>query len=333
VYSTVALTFCAWMVQSSRYLWILNNNGIGFAKFLRFISYLSIDIIAVILPISLSISAAFVYQRFNESNQLIALQAAGFSPRRVFIPLLHMIVLVTGYLYISNAYISPRAWQEFRSSEFKIINNIDPPEKAGAIFSNSGFSVYAQKYMGDFYFGNLFVIDARNPLNVLSYSAESGTIQDNVLILKRGERIEIDFINHKNSIMYFELYNCNLREILKIEKKAAQPNEKYIYELLQKNDDESFTKTTRALFHQKITSPLLAAIFPMLSFLLILLTPYDRKFSYRNMILLVATIVIFQGSYFWIANAAAKNLEFIKLNYALIISSLVILITSIMKKT
>jgi lipopolysaccharide export LptBFGC system permease protein LptF len=292
-----------------------------------------VDIIAVILPISLSISAAFVYQRFNESNQLIALQAAGFSTRKVFIPLLHMIALVTGYLYISNTYISPKAWKEFRSSEFKIINNIDPPGKAGIIFSNGGFSVYAQEYIGDFYFGNLFVIDARNPLNILSYFAERGTIQDNVLILKRGERIEIDFINHKNSIVYFELYNCNLKEILKIEKRAVQPNEKYIHELLQKNDDESTAKMDRALFHQKITSPLLVVIFSMLSFLLVLLTPYDRKFSYRNIMLLIAAIVMFQGSYFWIANAAAKNLEFIKLNYALIISSLIILAISITKKT
>jgi lipopolysaccharide export LptBFGC system permease protein LptF len=274
-----------------------------------------------------------VYQRFNESNQLIALQAAGFSPRKVFIPLLRMIALVTGYLYISNMYISPKAWKEFRSSEFKIINNIDPPEKTGTIFSNGGFSVYAQEYMGDFYFGNLFVIDARNPSNVLSYFAESGTIQDNVLILKKGERIGIDFINHENSVMYFESYNCNLKEILKIGKRTAQPNEKYIHELLQKNDDKSAAKMSRALFHQKITSPLLTVIFSMLSFFLILLTPYNRKFSYKNVMLLIAAIVIFQGSYFWIANAAAKNLEFIKLNYALIISSVIILTTLIIKKT
>jgi lipopolysaccharide export system permease protein len=292
-----------------------------------------VDIIAVILPISLAVSAAFVYQRFNESNQLIALQAAGFSPRKVFFPLLHMVALVTGYLYISNAYISPKTWKEFRSLEFKIINNIDPPEKAGAIFSSSGFSVYTREYIGDFYFRNLFVIDARNPLNILSYFAESGTIQDGVLILKKGERIGIDFINHQNSVMHFELYNCNLKEILKIGKRVAQPNEKYIYELLQKNNDESGAKMDCALFHQKITSPLLAAIFSMLSFLLVLLTPYDRKFSYKNMMLLIAAIVMFQGSYFWIANAAAKNLEFIKLNYALIISSVIILAMSITKKT
>jgi lipopolysaccharide export system permease protein len=292
-----------------------------------------VDIIAVILPIALAISAAFVYQRFSESNQLIALQASGFSPRKVFAPLLYMVVLTVGYLYVSNAYISPNAWKEFRSLEFKIRNNIDPPEKAGAIFSHNGFSIYAQKYRGDFFFENLFIIDARNLENIFSYFAKSGTIRNNILTLTKGERMGVDFINHKNSILHFESYDYDLKKVLKIEKGPAQPNEKYVYELLQENKNEDAVKMSRALFHQKITSPLLAAIFPMLSFLLILLAPYERRFPYGKIILLTAAVTVFQGSYFWIVNAAAKNLEFIKLNYALVISSVIILAISIIKKT
>jgi lipopolysaccharide export system permease protein len=320
------------MVQSSKYLWILNNNSIGLAKFLKFTSYLLVDIVAVILPIALAISAAFVYQRFNGSNQLIALQATGFSPKKMLLPLLQMIAVVMGYLYISNVYISPNAWRNFRSLEFKIRNNIDPPEKAGTIFSNNGFSVYAQKYEGDFSFKNIFIIDARNPEKTYSYFAESGTIRNNILTLINGERMEIDFLNHRDSVLYFQSYSYNLREILKIEKKSAQPNEKYIHELLQVDGDESVTKTQTALFHQKITSPLLAGIFPMFSFLLILLAPYSRRFSYLRMIILMVIIVVLQGSYLWITNAAAKNPEFIKLNYAMIIFATIMPITLILGK-
>ncbi|MDR1334326.1 MAG: LptF/LptG family permease, partial [Holosporaceae bacterium] len=142
IYSTISLTFCAWMVQSSRYLWVLNNSSIGFSKFLKFTSYLSVDIVSVILPIALAVSSAFVYQKFVESNQLIALQAVGFSPKKILVPLLNLVALATCYLYASNAYISPYSWREFRSLEFKIKNNIDPPEKAGVFFSHEGFSVY-----------------------------------------------------------------------------------------------------------------------------------------------------------------------------------------------
>jgi lipopolysaccharide export system permease protein len=314
VYSTVSLTFCAWVVQSSRYLWVLNSNSIGFSKFLKFTSYLSVDIISVILPIALAVSSAFVYQRFVESGQLIALQAAGLSPKRVLTPLLKLSAVIICCLYTGNAYISPYAWREFRSLEFKIKNNIDPPEKAGIFFSRDGFSVYAQKYNGDFSFGNLFIVDARNSDKTYTYFAKEGAIRDNILILTEGERIEIDFTDHSDSVMHFRSYSYDLREILKAEKKTTQPNEKFLDELY--NSVESVAE--RALFHQKITSPLLAVIFPLFSFLLILTAPYSRKPSYRRMFFLILLITAFQGSYFWIANAAAKNLAFIRLNYILI---------------
>lgn len=293
---------------------------------------MSIDIIAVILPIALAMSAAFVYQRFNESNQLIALQAAGFSPRRMLIPLVYTVTLAIGFLYMSNIYISPNAWKKFRALEFRIKNNIDSPEKSGVIFSRDGFSIYAQKYLGNFFYENLFIIDTRNSNKICSYFAERGIIQNNILTLTNGERVEVDFSHHKNSIMRFQSYNYDLEDILKTEKKPIQPNERCIDELLQENKDEATSTMLKALFHQKITSPLLTGIYAMLAFLLILLAPYARRHSHWRTTVLIAIIFIFQGSYFWLANAAAKNLEFAKLNYVLVISSMLILIALIIKK-
>jgi lipopolysaccharide export system permease protein len=287
-----------------------------------------VDIISVILPIALAISAAFAYQQFNESNQLIALQAAGLSPIKALNPLMRAILITVAYLYVGNAYISPDAWRKFRSLEFEIKNNIDSPEKTGVIFSNNGFSVYAQEYAGNFFFKNLFITDARNPEKTHSYFARSGTIRNNVLMLTEGERIEIDFTNHKNSIMRFKSYNYDLKEILKAKRNSPQPNEKFVDELLREDGDVS----TKALLHQKITSPLLAIIFPLLSFLLVLLAPYARRRSSWKIILLTAVVIMFQGGYFWIANAAGNNLEFAKLNYILIVSSIVIIAASIYRR-
>jgi lipopolysaccharide export system permease protein len=294
---------------------------------------LSIDIIAVILPISLAISAAFVYQRFCESNQLVALQGAGCSPRRMLIPLIHMIILAIGYLYISHAYISPQAWKEFRSLEFQIRNTIEPPPKAGTIFSHNGFLVYAQKYLGNLSFANIFLIDARNPGKMCHHFAREGMVKNNVLVLTDGERVEVDFVGRQNSVMTFQSYNYNLREILKEEQKSAQPNEKRIEELLLDNPgEEEKKKENLALFHQKITSPPLAGIFALWAFLLIFLAPYRRKPSSWRMIILMSGVTTFQGCYFWIANAAAKNLEYVKLNYLLVMISLIILVAQIAKK-
>ena len=70
-YSTIALTLCAWIVQSSRYLDMLSQYNISLVRFFKFSSYFCIDIIAVILPISSAILTAIVFYRFVKSNQII----------------------------------------------------------------------------------------------------------------------------------------------------------------------------------------------------------------------------------------------------------------------
>lgn len=322
VYSTAALAFCAWIVQSSRYLDMLNINNISLAKFFRFTSYLSVDIIAVILPISLAISGAFIYQRFKESSQLTALQAAGISPRMMLTPLMALATIVLSYLYVSNFFISPYSWKSFRSLEFEIRNNIEPPESAGLIFSNNNFSVYAQNYSGNLSFKNIFIIDSRIPNKSSAYFAKFGTIKNNVLYLNDGERIEMDYASQRSSVMNFASYNYDLKQILNSEKKAAQPNEKFPSELLEKCADQTQTLAQKALFHQKMTSPWLAVIFSLLAFWLILLAPYTRKQTYIRMGILILLIVAFQGTYFWIVNAAAKSPNFTLLNYVMVFSAL-----------
>lgn len=318
-YSTIALTFCAWIVQSSRYLTLLNKNNISLAKFFKFSSYLTVDIIAVILPISLAISAAFVFHRFIESHQLTAMKSAGMSATKLLSPLITLVSIVTCYLYVSNAYISPKAWMKFREMEFEIKNNINPPESEGSIFSSSGFSVYAQEYVGDFCFKNIFIIDLRNTSKSYSYFAKSGAMRNSVLYLTDGERIEIDNNAQKNSITNFKSYRYDLKEVLGDAKRSSQPNEKFMYELYYEDTGNKALNTSqKALFHQKVTSPILAFIFSLMAFFMILLAPYKRKKSYSRMGCLIALIVFFQGTYFWVANASAKNLFFVKLNYFLI---------------
>ena len=327
IYSTVALAFCTWIVQSSKYLVLLNNN-LSLSRFFRLTSFLSVDIIAFLLPITLSVSAGFVYHRLAESNQIIVLQASGIAPQKLLKPLMSLSLLVCGYLYLNNAFISPMAWREFRQMEFNIKNNIEPPDNAGRIFSSNNFSVYAQRYYGDFVFGNIFIIDTREPEKTHTLFAEKGAIRDNILSLSDGERLEIDFNHHKNSMTRFGSYTYNLREILDIHEAPARPNEKYLSELLKEiPDNPALSKEQRALFHQKILSPMFAIIFSLMAFFLIVLAPYVRKITYSRLALLITYIIIAQGNFLAFANISAKNEIFIYLNYVFVF---ILLIVSVM---
>lgn len=318
-YSTIALTLCAWIVQSSRYLDMLSQYNISLATFFKFSSYLCVDILALILPISFAISSAFVFYRFVQSRQLIAMQSLGISPTTLLRPLVTLALLITAYLYASNAYISPNAWTSFRRMEFEIKNHIEPVESAGSIVAMNGFSVYAKKYVGDFTFRDVFVLDLRDPTKTYSYYAQSGSIKRNLLLMRNGERIELDKETKKNSITKFDSYQYDLKSILNVKRKKAQPNERYMLDLLNNDSKDDATNMTMvAMFHQKMTSPLLTLIFAFLSFLLIVMASYRRRQRNVSLLILIILIVVFQGTFFWITNAAAKDIKFIEYIYDLV---------------
>lgn len=331
-YSTIALTFCAWMVQASKYLDVLTNN-VSLMRFFRFTSLLSIDIIVFILPISFAISAAFVYLRFTESNQLLALQSAGISPRKILRPIISLGLIITGLLYVCNAYISPLAWREFRNMEFQIKNNIEPPTNAGLIFSGNDVSVYAQKYLGRLTFGNIIIIDSRTPNKVCSMSAKFGTLSENILILKDGERSEVNFAKKQNSKTSFGSYVYNLNEILKQQHPQRRANEYFIHELFSADsNDVDKNKENVAMFHQKMATPLLALIFPLMAFYFIALAPYKRDTSYLRMAKLICVIIVIQGISLAFANISARNELFIAINYLFLATMLMFSIWLMRKK-
>lgn len=324
--SAVVLSLCAWIIQSSRYFSLLNTNNVPIETFTKFISYLSIDIIAVVLPIALSVSVAFVFYRFVKSRQLIALQSIGVSPMRLLQPVLSVLTLIIGYLYLSNMYISPMAWTKFRNLEFTIRNNITLPENSGALFTNNEISIYSQKYAGDFVFENILIIDSRDKTKKSIFLARSGTLKNHLLILRDGECIEIDKQKHSKSVARFKSYTHDLSRLLTSYRRAAQPNEKFIHELLSDIEDESIPlqnkSDERAMLHQKITSPLLSIIFALLTFTAAVLAPYSRTGSIKRIAAAFVLIIAIQGIYFWIANSAASNEIFIYANYTLVFAAL-----------
>ncbi len=332
VYSTVALSFCAWIVQSSKYLELLNNN-LSLTKFFQLTSFLSIDIIAFLLPITLSVSAGLVYHRLAESNQIVVLLSSGIAPQKLLVPLMELSLIVCGYLYLSNAYISPISWREFRQMEFNIKNNIEPPENAGRIFSSRNFSVYAQKYYGDCVFGNIFIIDTREKNKTFTLFASKGAITNNILTLSNGERLEVEFNNNQNAATKFGSYVYNLGKILDIHETQIRPNEKFLPELIKEiPNDLAKTKEQKALFHQKILSPLLTIIFSLIAFFLVGLAPYVRKITYSRIAFLITYIIVTQGSFLAFANIAAKNEVFNYLNYGFVFVMLFVSILAVREK-
>ena len=164
--------------------------------------------------------------------------------------------------------------------------------------------------------------------------ATKGAISNNILTLSNGERLEVSFRDRKNSVTRFQSYIYNLKEILDIHEAQTRPNEKFLTELLKEfPEDPSKTKEQKALFHQKILSPILAVIFSLMAFFLVGLAPYVRKITYSRIAFLITSIIIVQGSFLAFANIAAKKEIFNCINYVFVFIMLIISILAVREKT
>ena len=318
-YITLSLSFCIWIVKSSKYLDLLSKSNVSLLKFIELTSYLSIDIIAFLLPISLAIASLIIFRHFKESNQLTAIMSTGVSPLKLLSPSIILTSFIMLYLFVSNAYFSPKSWRNFRELLFNIENNLDLPESSGVLFANNDVSVYAQYYNGNFIFRKLHIIDSRDPKKIKTYHAEFGALRRNVLVLSKGEKIDIDFEKKSNSITKFDSYQYDLSELMKKKKRPQQPNEQFLNELFSVNSDSAKKedKATRALLHQKITSPFLALIFSLFAFMFVILAPYSRNPKKNNWVP-VMFIINVQEIYLWLINAASGNEFFIPIIYLFI---------------
>ena len=322
-YITLSLSFCIWIVKSSRYLDLLSKNNVSLLKFTELTSYLSIDIIAFLLPISLAIGSLIIFRHFKESNQLTAIMSTGISPLKLLSPLISISSLIMIYLFVSNSCFSPKAWRNFRELQFNIENNLDLPESSGVLFANNGVSAYAQYYNGNFIFKNLHIIDSRDPKKIKTYHADTGALKRSTLTLSKGEKVEIDFEKKSNSITKFDAYHYDLSDLMKKKKRPRQSNEQYLDELFSVSSDSAKKedKATRALLHQKITSPFLALIFSLFVFMFVIFAPYSRN-PKKNSFIPIMFVIIVQGIYLWLVNAASGNGFFIPIIYLFIAGSI-----------
>ena len=81
------------------------------------------------------------------------------------------------------------------------------------------FYFYAQEYIGNFSFRNLFVFILREPQKSFSYYTQGRAMKNSMLFMENGQFIEVDDQAKKKSITLFKSYQYNLREILNSERK------------------------------------------------------------------------------------------------------------------
>lgn len=321
-----ALVFCACIIQSSRFMYLVSDSHATVLQLFSAICLLAVDMSANVFPIAIAIAVCMVFYKFKYSNQMVALQSFGVPIKSLLKPVAIAAYISTIALYSITLYFSPISLQQFKEMKTQFINNISLPRHSGNLVNYNGISVFAQQYVGRLNFKGLTIIDTRTPSIFRTYFAESGSLINGVINLNHGVIKELDKNKKRISVIRFDFHSYDLNEVINKLSLNLSPHEMSSNELLQ-----NYSKIKcKAEFHRRLIAPLLAILLSLLSFFCVCSrNTTSRNASYREIIYAVFALTAVEGTALWFSNMMGKNESFIIQYYVFMIVMIVVMLSLI----
>src|ERR1700755_188103 len=103
----VSLTGVIWITQALRGIDLMTSQGQTIVTFLGLTSLVIPALILIIAPVALMIAVSHTLNKLATDSEIIVMNAAGFSPFRLFRPFLYATIVVSILVAFIAAYLSP----------------------------------------------------------------------------------------------------------------------------------------------------------------------------------------------------------------------------------
>lgn len=312
---TLALVGAVWLTQSLKYIDFVMARGLSFITFVKLVSLLLPNLIAIIMPIALFMATLFVLNKLYSDRELIVFKALGVSNRSIALPFIMVALLFLSIVYAMNFYVNPSSTQQYKSYKASLRNSMtsfvmQPGEFK--TFKNITFYVKSRYRQGQL--EGLFVYDYRDPEKPFTITAERGLVTeiDNglKLILFKGTRQDLDRKNNQPNILNFEQYSVEILNPELSGDRDLKPSELSFYELLHPPADasEKLLQKYKAETHQRILLPLNIIPFVLLALGVFLIGDFDRKGRSRQMVMAGGMAIFLEVVILALLNAGGQGL-------------------------
>ena len=170
------LTAVIWITQILRQVDLITNQGQTILVFLRITSLLVPILMLVIAPIAIVIAICYTLVKLNGDSELVVMNAAGISPRRVFVPVMASCVVVAAFVGFISAYLAPwlqrKMDMEFTKVRTDVVSNIVRPGAFTQV--EHGLIFHIRERRAENQFRGIFIDDMRNPEERATIVAEFG---------------------------------------------------------------------------------------------------------------------------------------------------------------
>jgi lipopolysaccharide export system permease protein len=297
----VSLTGVIWITQALRDIDLMTSERQTIVTFLGITSLVIPALVLIISPIALMIAISHTLNKLATDSEIIVMNAAGFSPFRLFRPFFYATCVVALLVSFIAAYLAPDGLRRLKqwSAEITadVLANILQPGHFAQLDQNLTIRIRERQPGG--LLAGVFIDDRRDPKERVSIVADRGTVMKNgdgsFLVLEDGnlQRFEID--KRDPALVAFARYAFDMSKFSNQGHDVALGiRERYLWELLSPAEDDPVYSQIpgqfRAELHDRFMAPLYPFAFAALTFAFLgapRTTRQSRNFSIGTSILAV----------------------------------------------
>lgn len=210
----------------------LAGKGLTYWEITKFLFYLGISVVSMVLPLTILLSSIMTFGDFGERYELAAMKAAGISLVRVMMPLFITVSILAGILFLFSNNVIPDFQRKAKNMMFNIISSKPAINFTPGVFIDqiSGYSVKFDKIQGE---------NGEKLEGVFLHKNASTYDDQQTIIAKRGKFAPAVDRNYLKLILYDGyVYTDNVSN-KSYEERLKQPNQSVKFDSLVNHFDIS----------------------------------------------------------------------------------------------
>ena len=265
----VSLTGVIWITQALRGIDLMTSQGQTILTFLGITSLVIPALVLIIAPIALMIAISHTLNKLATDSEIIVMNAAGFSPFRLFRPFFYATCVVAVLVAFIAAYLSPDGLRRIKQWDADItadvLTNILQPGRFAQLEQNLTIRIRERKPGG--LLAGVFVDDRRDPNERVSIYADHGTVLKNeggsFLILEDGNLERFEAGKRDPAMVAFGRYAFDMSKFSNHDQNVALGiRERYLWELLSPDEKDPIYMQLPGQFRAELHDRFMAPIYP-----------------------------------------------------------------------
>lgn len=265
----VSLTGVIWITQALRGIDLMTSQGQTVLTFLGVTSLIIPALVLIISPIALMISIAHTLNKLATDSEIIVMNAAGFSPFRLFRPFFYATCVVAVLVAFIAAYLSPEGLRRLKQWDADItadvLTNVMQPGRFTQLDQNLTIRIRERQPGG--LLSGIFIDDRRDPKERITIVADHGTVVKNhsgsFLILEDGDLQRFEAGKRDPELVAFDRYAFDMSKFSNQGHDVTLGiRERYIWELLWPAPNDPVYKRMAGQFRAELHDRFMAPIYP-----------------------------------------------------------------------